>query len=80
MLTKCAKIDLKLGFLAFLKFGSLVFFQITLVDSLEQWQTTSRRKKSRKKNFRDQIWGRGTRIKPKLVFLLFPKFGLLVFL
>ena len=62
----------KLVFRLFLQFGALVFFQVSLDDSLEQCLTTSRDKTQEKKF-------RGLKLGRKLVFH-FLKFASFIFL
>ena len=52
---KGPKLDPKLGFLSFLKFGSLVFLEIAYSDSLQQC-ITSNRGKPMKIFLGDQLW------------------------
>ena len=69
-------------FCFFLKFGSLVLFNIAYDDSLGQCLATNRGKMYIK-FIGVQIWTKRTNIGPKVVvvfFLHFLKFGLLVFL
>ena len=71
------KSALKLGFLPFSQFGSLVFLEIRYNDSLQQFLTSSRGT-THKKNFGDQIWAK-VEYKTRF-FCHFLRFGSLVFL
>ena len=67
-------------FCHFLKFGSLVFLQIALNYSVQQYMTSSRGR-TQKKKFGDQIWAKtGQNWPQNQVFGHFLKFGSLVFL
>ena len=70
-----------LGFFChFLKFGFLVFYEISYNGSLQQCLTCSRGKIHEKK-LRAQIWAKGAKIRPKTrFFVIFFQFCLLVFL
>ena len=62
----------KLGFSYFLKFGSLVFLEITYNDRLQQCLTSRRGKTHEKKKFWNQIWAKNEpKSGPQLFFLPF---------